>query len=241
VARTYNEVEAQKILAKAAELELDRRGDTGGVTLEELETAAESAGLDRALVRRAANTLDRPSPGEHEIGRSTDELVSRATARHDNVEVAGRKLFTQMARDLGEAGKTSVVGEGVMWQTKAYGCAYEPGQGRKLALAVFPDDNGSVEVVIRENVTGAGVGGVIGRTLGGGGIGFVIGVILQQLIGAMDEAAFFTILLCVLVCSGLGWAASLRWWQQRRHQLKARQQARVRQLAAAIEHPDQSG
>ncbi|MGB1278220.1 MAG: hypothetical protein ACPG77_20915, partial [Nannocystaceae bacterium] len=90
MARTYNDVEAQKILAKAAELELDRRGDTGGVTLQELEAAAETAGLDRALVRRAATALDQPDPAQLDIGRSTDELVSRALASHNNVEIAGR-------------------------------------------------------------------------------------------------------------------------------------------------------
>jgi hypothetical protein len=59
---TFNEDEIQKLLARAAELQAasDDSSSTPGLTLEEVEQAAESAGLNPRHVRQAARELSRP-------------------------------------------------------------------------------------------------------------------------------------------------------------------------------------
>ncbi len=232
MSRTYDEGEAQKILAKAAELELARRNDPGGVTLAELEQAAESAGIDRALVRQAARTLDTPGPDAQPT--TADELISTMTVAGVSPDVVARRLFTRMAREHGEVGSQSEVGEGFMWQTQSYGKAYEPGQGRKVALAVFPAGDGA-EIVLRENPTGAGVPGVLMRILSGGGLGFVLGIVLIALLGLSDEAAFFSVLLTTITSAAIGWGASVRWWSRQRQALHQAQEQSLRQLAASLD------
>jgi len=59
---TFNEDDIQKLLARAAELQAasDDASSAPGLTIQEVEQAAESAGLDPRHVRQAARELSRP-------------------------------------------------------------------------------------------------------------------------------------------------------------------------------------
>ncbi len=76
--RIYTEKEVTALLERAAELQVQAaRHDDGrpGLTLPELETIAQEAGLDPALLRQAAQELDAPN-------RSLFDVPARASATH---------------------------------------------------------------------------------------------------------------------------------------------------------------
>ena len=80
--RVYTEEEVRALLERAAELQAQtarQAGDRPGLTLEELQTIASDAGLDPALLRRAAAELDEP-------GRSLLESSTGTSATHVFVE-----------------------------------------------------------------------------------------------------------------------------------------------------------
>lgn len=76
--RTFTESEAQKVFARVAE----RQRATGtsaeaGLSLSDLEEAAQAAGLDPALVASAAAELDAPDDGRRFLGAPTEVVRQR--------------------------------------------------------------------------------------------------------------------------------------------------------------------
>ncbi|GAB5536001.1 MAG: hypothetical protein Rubg2KO_22500 [Rubricoccaceae bacterium] len=62
MSRRYTEEEAQRIFARVAERQRDAARSDHGLSLDDLQEAAQAAGLDPSLVVQAAAALDVPSP-----------------------------------------------------------------------------------------------------------------------------------------------------------------------------------
>jgi hypothetical protein len=94
---TFNEEEIQQLLARAAELQAasDDESSSPGLTLQEVEEAAESAGLDSSYVRQAARELSRPK------------------TTHASIDVNDTHLFVErwIDRPMSEDAWQAVMGE----------------------------------------------------------------------------------------------------------------------------------
>jgi hypothetical protein len=186
----YSEEEVGLILRRAAEIQAGR-----SLTLPELEAAASEAGIDGALVRRAAV--------EVRTRRSTDELQLHGVFGQTQLvyerTVAGLvgpgdwdELVAEIRRQLGGHGIVESLGKELVWRSqKLSGEA-----GRDIRVSVFAR---RTHTVIRvEERTGALAGGLYGGIMGGG---FGVGVawIVPVLIAAVGVPQLIPVLLALWV------------------------------------------
>lgn len=226
--RTYDEDEAAAILERAAEQGAAR--DKGGVTLKELESAADEAGLDGALVRAAARDIRRVEEaprGQRLYGEST-RISSRASVTGDVERVAGR-LFVEMADRTGEVGTQQEVGEAHVWQTAGFGKGLDAGPGAKASLMVRPVEGGGAELVLREDVDREAATGLGLRVVLTTVISMIVMLMFWDSLGPIDDAIALTVLGTPLYAAA-GWTLGKRWWRNRRRQLVEAHEARMRGL-----------
>jgi hypothetical protein len=164
------------VLQRAAELQqLERGADASVTTLGELEAAAEEAGIDRALVRRAATEVRRTAPVETRdnafLGGPT-VLVLEAVVEGEVGPACHEHLVGEIRRRTGEHGAHDVLGKTLTWaSTPTVG----QGMARTIQVSVTPR-NGVTTLRIEEKLSmmaGALFGGIVGG-VGGGGTGFVV-------------------------------------------------------------------
>ncbi len=173
--RTYSEQEAALVLKRAAELQQAQAGSGSGVrTLAELEEAAEEAGIDRALVRRAATEVRRAAPVETRdnafLGGPTS-IVLEAVVDGEIGPDSHEPLITEVRRSTGEHGAHEVLGRTLTWTTRPV--AGQP--ARTITVSVTPR-GGVTTIRIEEKLTmmaGALFGGILGG-VGGGGSGLAV-------------------------------------------------------------------
>jgi len=177
--RRYNEKEVADIIKRASELQQveSTAESTSGMSLTELEQVAREAGLDPALVRRAATDLDtrvtdqNPSPF---IGAPTNLALERTIDGEVPVDEY-ETLVLEIQRELGGVGQASMLGRSLVWTTQ--GTGRRRASTRTVQVTVTPR-NGRTTIHIEEplgQLAGGLFGGLMGG-LGGGTSGIAMGI-----------------------------------------------------------------
>ena len=172
-ARRYSDQEVSLILRRAAELQADQPGAAGGTSLAELEDVAREAGLDPALVRRAAADLAVAAPA-----RAPSRFLGAATKLHaervvdgelsmDDVEV----LVEEVRRTFGDPGLVSTLGRTVTWNPtpSVRAGVNTAANGRRLYVTI--STRGGQTTLRAEEDLGPLAGGLFGGLMGGIGGG----------------------------------------------------------------------
>jgi hypothetical protein len=190
--RRYSDEEVRHLLERAADLETEAPSlpaTVDGPTLGELESIASEAGIDPALVRRAARELDSSSSGTDLVApRSSAFLGAPAvfaldrTVRGEVDPSVLERLVPLIRRTADGVGHHSLFGKELSWQSKG------PSKLRALDVSVSV---GRGETWLRieeryEDLAWSLFGGIIGGVGGGMGLGVGLGVGL----GALGSAAF---------------------------------------------------
>ena len=184
--RRFADDEVSLILRRAAELQETEGGGAGesGLTLADLEEVAREAGLDPALVRRAAAEVDagggaRPAPalgGSRFLGAPT---VLRAERIVDGQLPAEEfeAVRDEVRRTFNDVGVFSTLGRTLAWRSSPVANAASGSQGRQVNVTIVVR-GGTTGIRVEETTSGlAGglFGGLMGG-LGGGGSGIAVGV-----------------------------------------------------------------
>lgn len=167
--RRYNEQEVSLILRRAAELQVEEPG-TSGTSLADLEAIAREAGLDPALVRRAALDLATATPApmaSRFLGAATRlhvEHVVPGELSSDDVEA----LVEEIRRTFGDPGFVSTLGRTVTWSpTPSQHRAHAA--GRRLFVTITT--RGGQTTLRAEEDLSPIAGGLFGGLMGGLGGG----------------------------------------------------------------------
>ena len=177
--RRYNEKEVADIIKRASELQqVEATSEsTTGMSLAELEQVAREAGLDPALVRRAATDLDtrvsdqKPSAF---IGAPTNLALERTIDGEIPVDEY-ETLVLEIQRELGGVGQVSTLGRSLVWTMQ--GVDRRRVSTRTVQVTVTPR-NGRTTIRMEEplgQLAGGLFGGLMGG-LGGGTSGIAMGI-----------------------------------------------------------------
>ena len=200
--RRFNEKEVAQIIKRASELQQEESPmeASTGMSLVELEQVAREAGLDPALVRRAATDLDtrvsdkRSSPF---LGAPTSLMLERTIDGEVPAEEF-ETLVLEIQRELGGVGSASTFGRSLQWTMR--GVDRRRVSSRTVQVTVTPR-NGRTTIRIEEPL-GQLAGGLFGGLMGGlgagtSGIAFGIGMSVFHsasaavgIIGGMISASY---------------------------------------------------
>jgi len=200
--RRFNEKEVAQIIKRASELQVSEAPaeSTSGMSLTELEQVAREAGLDPALVRRAATDLDtrvtdqRPSPF---LGAPTTLRLERTIDGEVPVEEY-ESMVLEMQRIVNQIGSASTIGRSLQWTS--FGVRRRNVSTRTVQVTITPR-HGRTTIQIHEPV-GQLAGGLFGGLMGGlgGGLGsaafgigmsvFMSGTVALGLVGSVVGGAY---------------------------------------------------
>lgn len=179
--RRFSEEEVALIVKRAAELQqTEETADEPGnaLTLAEVEQIAKEAGIDPRMIRRAAQSLDRPEEGNRPSPwagaptRLVFERVVDGEISSDEYE----QLIDTVRRAVGDNGIPSVIGKTLAWSSSERG-SRRRGHGRQVDVTVV-SRRGVTTIRVEEelrNIAGALFGGLVGGG-GGGTTGITIGI-----------------------------------------------------------------
>ena len=180
--RKYRPDEIERIVNRAAELEVSNPTSSGSMTMGGVEQTARGAGIDTEMVRLAANELSShgisargTSIGQPKnnrlIGGPTRLLFERTVA--GEVDDADFPILVEEIRIvMSEVGTVSQLGRSFTW-TLNKGAS---GIGRMMEVAVT-SRGGRTRIIIQESLQNliGGIWGGIGGGMGGGGLGPLMG------------------------------------------------------------------
>jgi hypothetical protein len=173
----YTEEEAALILRRAAEL-----APAQTMSLAELEAVADEAGLDKALIRRAAVELRErgrdPLPlDEAGVFGPTRTVYERIAAGAIDAQ-AWSRIVAEIRRHVDEPGHLEEIGDELIWRSRARGQS----SGRDIRITVTPRQGKTlVRVEEKTSVLAGGLyGGLIGG-LAGAGLGWILPVAIAVL------------------------------------------------------------
>lgn len=175
--RRYSDQEVSLILRRAAELQVEAPGAASGTSLADLEEIAREAGLDPALVRRAASDLATAAPvavPSRFLGAATKLHVERVIdgeLSSDDMEA----LVDEVRRTFGEPGIVSALGRTVTWSPTP---TMHQGKGANRRLFVTLTMRGGQTTIRAEEDLGPLAGGLFGGLMGGMGGGLTAPTIL---------------------------------------------------------------
>src|SRR5215212_782254 len=192
--RKFNDEEVALIIKRAAELQQTEQiaqDPANALSLAEVEAIAKEAGIDPALIRRAANTLDRPSDTNRPspwIGAPTRVVYERVVDGEISVD-AYEPIVNEIRRTFGDNGVPSVLGKTLAWTSTSAG-GRRNSRGRQIDISIM-SRGGVTTIRVEEelrNIAGALFGGLVGG--GGGGttgitIGIGMGVFQSPIIAAL--------------------------------------------------------
>ncbi len=120
--RRYSDREVARILERASELQEDAPDDaeTTGMSLADLELVAREAGLDPALIRRAAADIEHRRIAERSstfFGSPTTLRLERTIDGEISVDEY-EPIVAEIHRILGEVGHASTLGRTLQWSTR---------------------------------------------------------------------------------------------------------------------------
>jgi hypothetical protein len=178
--RRFSEEEVALIIKRAAELQQTEEiaeEPANALTLAEVEQIAKEAGIDPGLIRRAAQSLDRPeqesrpSPWVGAPTRLVFERVIDGEISPDEYE----NLIDTVRRAIGQNGIPSVLGRTLSWTSAS--TSRRRGHERQVNVNIM-SRRGVTTIRVDEelrNVAGALFGGLVGGG-GGGTTGITIGI-----------------------------------------------------------------
>jgi hypothetical protein len=177
--RRFSEKEVAHIIKRASELQQDEAPaeSTSGMSLAELEQVAREAGLDPALVRRAATDLDTRVTDQKPsrfIGAPTTLRLERTIEGEVPIDEY-EPMVLEIQRELGGVGSGSTLGRSLQWTMQ--GPDRRRAGMRTVQVTVTPR-NGHTTIRIEEplgQLAGGLFGGLMGG-LGGGMTGPAVGV-----------------------------------------------------------------
>lgn len=208
--RRFDESEVSVILRRAGEMQEAQSGSATGMTLADLEEVAREAGLDPALVRRAAADLAvtggaaPATPVSRFLGATTHlryERIVDGELSADAYEV----VVEEIRRALDDIGLVSTLGRTLAWRSTP-GMRHRRSHTRDVSVTVVTR-GGKTGIRIEESTTslaGGLFGGLMGG-LGGGGGGIAMGVG----IGAMHSVPIAAGLWLGLIGTGYGLARTI--------------------------------
>lgn len=222
-ARRFSDEEVSLILRRAAELQVDQSGTAGGTSLAELEEVAREAGLDPALVRRAAADLATAAPAaapSRFLGAATRLSVERVVngeVSMDDVEA----LVDEVRRTFGEPGLVGALGHTVTWSPSPAG-RYGPRSQAARQLSVTIATRGGRTTLRAEENLGQLAGGLFGGLMGGMGGGLTAPAIAIG-VGAFHAALPVAGLVTALVGGSYALARGIYVTMARRRERELRQ------------------
>jgi len=200
VPRRYSEKEAGIILRKAAEMQRAEpsAADPSGFSLAELEDVAREAGIDPAVVRRAASQLDVSTTSS-----VSSALAGAPLALRMEVELPGEypaDRFDSLVPMIQDAspwqGHAGVVGKSLTWNARA-----DSNTSSLQVLVVANEGRTLIRVEERlHGLVGALFGGIVGGGVGAG-VGIGAGV------GAAVGSTFLMVGFPILAAGGAYYAA----------------------------------
>ena len=179
--RRFNDEEVALIIKRAAELQQTEAiadDSTSALTLAEVEQIAKEAGIDPSLIRRAAQTLDRPGDANRPsawAGAPTRLVFERVVDGEISLD-EHEALIDTIRRALGDNGMPSVFGRTLAWSSSMHG-SRRRGAGRQVDVNIV-SRGGVTTIRVEEelrNIAGALFGGLVGGG-GGGSTGISIGI-----------------------------------------------------------------
>lgn len=179
--RKFNDEEVALIIKRAAELQQTEQiaQDPGNaMSLADVEAIAKEAGIDPALVRRAANSLDQPAEKTRPsawVGAPT-RLVFERVVDGEISSDAYEPIVNEIRRTFGDNGVPSVLGRTLAWTSTAVG-GRRQSRGRQIDVSVM-SRGGVTTIRVEEelrNIAGAVFGGLVGGG-GGGTTGISVGL-----------------------------------------------------------------
>ena len=193
VPRRYSEKQAGDILRRAAEMQRAEPSavDPAGFSLTELEEVAREAGIDPAMVRRAASQL--------EVSRAKglgDALAGAPTTIRLEVELPGEfptERFDEIVPIVQAAsawqGHAGVVGRTLTWTSRA--------DSNTSSRQVFVSVGAGRTLIRIEERLGGVAGGLFGGLIGGvgGGVGAGVGGAVGAALGSVAFGIGFPILM----------------------------------------------
>ena len=195
--RRFDEKEVAAIIKRASELQqVETTSEpSGGMSLAELEQIAREAGLDPALVRRAASDLDtRVTDREPSafFGAPT-ALVLERTVDGEVPPEEYESLVLEIQRELGGVGSASGLGRSLVWTMTTHN--HRRAATRTVQVTVTPRDGRTtirMEEPLRQFAGGlfatliGGLGGGVGSIAMGIGMGtFESAPVAAGLVGAV--------------------------------------------------------
>ncbi len=176
--RRYSEGEVQEIVKRAAEREATTPTESGAMTIGGVEALAAEVGIAPEVVRSAAQSLARPTPGSTAVGSpGVQRLIGGPTRllfeRVVPVDVPDEEFPTmveEIRRILQNVGHVSQLGRSFTWTSAVTSTR------RSLEVAVSVR-GGQTRIIVQESLSNliGGIFGGIGGGMGGGGMGPIMG------------------------------------------------------------------
>jgi hypothetical protein len=201
IPRRYSEKEAGQILRRAAEMQRAEpsAADPSGFSLAELEEVAREAGIDPAVVRRAASQLELSRGANFGSALAGGPLSIRLEAEVPGEYPAERfdalvPLIQQVSPWQGHAG---VVGKSLTWSARA--------DSNTSSLQVLVAAADGRTLIRAEERLGGFVGALFGGVVAGGGVGAGVGI--GAGVGAAIGSPLFIFGFPLLIVGGTYYAA----------------------------------
>jgi hypothetical protein len=190
--RRYSDDEVQRLLNRAAELETQGPGlpmRTEGSTLADIESIAEEAGINPALVRQAARELESgstvltvPPPLSGGFLGAPTVFELEHTVRGEASQLTLERLVPILQRASDGLGQPSLLSKTLTWISQ------DSSKTRTLQVSVSVG-RGETRISIEERY-GNLAGGLFAGIMGGGGTGIGLGVGFGVGLGALGSVAF---------------------------------------------------
>jgi hypothetical protein len=214
--RRYSENEVGLILRRATEMQRAEptAADPAGLTLAELEDIATEAGIDPALLRRAASELGVQQPatlGSRLAGAPVALAIERVIEGEMPVERLEDLVPIIVAATPGR-GTASAVGRSLTWSS-------HEGSNLTEQQVLVSSQNGQTLIRVEQSYSGLAAGwfgGIMGGV--GGGVGFGLGGALGGILGSVALGIAFPV---VIVGGSYGLARAIYTAQVRRRQVAA--------------------
>jgi len=225
VPRRYSEKEAGRILRRAAEMQRAEpsAADPSGFSLAELEEVAREAGIDPAVVRRAASQLD-VSRSESVSSALAGGPLSIRVEREVPGEYPAERFDTlvPMIQNVSPwQGHAGVVGKSLTWSARA--------DSNTSSLQVLVAAADGRTLIRAEERLGGFVGALFGGVVAGGGVGAGVGI--GAGVGAAIGSPLFMFGFPLLIVGGTYYGARLLYAAHVKKE-RDRLQTLVDQLAA---------
>ncbi len=187
----FSEDEVRRILSRAAALQEAEGGpaDSRAMTLAEIEQVAAEAGIDRALVRRAATELPAarrtPAPAPHPLVGAPTRIVEEREVPGTVPQDVHDRILDRVQDVVGVPGQINSTPTLLTWSAQL------PNVAQRSVMVKVSSRDGRTRVRVEENLgmlVGGYFGGLLGG-LGGGGLGVVLPAVILVKIPALVPVA----------------------------------------------------